>query len=68
MRIGMMADLYKPHISGVTNYISLSKKHLETLGHEVYIFTFGGEDYADNEPNIIRSQGFPSWILVITSI
>jgi 1,2-diacylglycerol 3-alpha-glucosyltransferase len=59
MRIGMMADLYKPHISGVTNYISLSKKHLESLGHEVFVFTFGGEDYADDEPNIIRSQGFP---------
>jgi 1,2-diacylglycerol 3-alpha-glucosyltransferase len=59
MRIGMMADLYKPHISGVTNYIALSKKHLEQFGQEVYVFTFGGEDYIDDEPNIIRSQGVP---------
>lgn len=59
MKIGMMADLYKPHISGVTNYISLTKQKLETLGHEVYVFTFGGLDYEDNEPRIIRSPGIP---------
>ena len=26
MRIGMMADVYKPHVSGITNYISLNKQ------------------------------------------
>lgn len=59
MRIGMMADLYKPHISGVTNYISLSKKYLEKRGHEVYVFTFGSLGYVDDEPNVIRSAGVP---------
>ncbi len=59
MRIGMMADVYKPHISGVTNYIALNKKYLEKLGHEVYVFTFGDEDYPNDEPNIIRSPGLP---------
>jgi 1,2-diacylglycerol 3-alpha-glucosyltransferase len=59
MRIGMMADLYKPHISGVTNYISLSKARLEELGHEVYVFTFAGKDpnYHEDEENVIRSPG-----------
>ncbi|OGO27639.1 MAG: hypothetical protein A2W33_00915 [Chloroflexi bacterium RBG_16_52_11] len=59
MRIGMMADLYKPHISGVTNYISLSKQNLEMLGHEVFVFTFGSETYQDEESNVICSQGMP---------
>lgn len=59
MKIGMMADIYKPHISGVTNYISLNKKYLEEQGHEVYIFTFGDLDYPDNEAHVIRSAGIP---------
>lgn len=59
MRIGMMVDVYKPHISGITNYISLNKKFLEQLGHEVFVFTFGNEDYTDDETNIIRSPGMP---------
>ena len=59
MRIGMMADLYKPHISGVTNYISINKEFLEQQGHEVFVFTFGAEKYQDDETNIIRSHGMP---------
>ncbi|HEX7972887.1 MAG TPA: glycosyltransferase, partial [Anaerolineales bacterium] len=59
MRIGMLADVYKPHVSGITIYISLNKKYLEALGHEVFIFTFGDEDYPDEEKKVIRSQGLP---------
>jgi 1,2-diacylglycerol 3-alpha-glucosyltransferase len=59
MRIGMMADVYQPHISGITNYISLNKVFLEKRGHEVYVFTSSDMDYTDNEPNIIRSPGLP---------
>lgn len=61
MRIGMMADIYKPHISGVTNYISLNKEYLEKLGHEVYVFTFKSKEdqYQDDEQNIVRSMGIP---------
>ncbi len=57
MKIGMMADTYKPHISGVTNYIELNKRALENAGHEVYVFTFGDLDYQDDEVRIIRSPG-----------
>jgi 1,2-diacylglycerol 3-alpha-glucosyltransferase len=57
MRIGMMVDTYKPHISGITNYISLNKRYLEQAGHEVFVFTFGDEDYPDDELNVIRSPG-----------
>ncbi len=59
MRIGMLVDLYTPHVSGVTNYIKLNKKSLEELGHDVFVFTFGDEAYQDDEPNIIRSPGLP---------
>lgn len=59
MRIGMMADAYKPYVSGITNYIELNKRFLEKAGHDVYVFTFGGLDYQDDEPRIIRSPGLP---------
>ena len=59
MRIGMMADVYKPHVSGITNYISLNKRYLEKAGHAVFVFTFGDEDFPDDEKNVIRSPGLP---------
>lgn len=59
MRIGMMADIYKPHVSGITNYIALNKQYMEQTGHEVFIFTFGDLDYPDEETNVIRSPGLP---------
>jgi glycosyltransferase involved in cell wall biosynthesis len=59
MKIGMVANNYKPYISGVTNVISSSKEFLEKAGHEVTVFTFGDESYQDGEPNIIRSPGLP---------
>ncbi|MCK4897827.1 MAG: glycosyltransferase [Anaerolineales bacterium] len=59
MRIGMMADLYMPHVSGITNYIRLNKKYFEKMGHEVFVFTFGDVGYQDDEPNVTRSPGLP---------
>src|SRR5215216_2061346 len=59
MRIGMMADTYKPYVSGITNYIDLNKRALEDAGHEVYVFTFGDLDHQDDEPRVIRSPGLP---------
>jgi len=59
MRIGMMADAYKPYISGITNYIDLNKRYLEEAGHEVYVFTFSDPEYEDDEPRVIRSPGLP---------
>jgi len=59
MRIGMMADVYKPHISGITHYIELNKRYLERGGHDVFVFTFGHPDEGDDEPNVIRSPGLP---------
>jgi len=55
--------MYQPHISGITNHVSLTKRVLESLGHNVFVFTFGDEDYADHELNIIRSPGMPLNVL-----
>ena len=59
MRIGMMADAYKPYVSGITNYIDLNKRYLEKAGHDVYVFTFSEPDHEDDEPRVIRSPGLP---------
>lgn len=59
MRIGMMVDVYKPHVSGITHYIELNKRYLEAAGNEVYVFTFGDMEYVDEEPRVIRSPGIP---------
>jgi glycosyltransferase involved in cell wall biosynthesis len=59
MRIGMMADIYKTQVSGVTNTIALIKRWLEKEGHEVFVFTFGDDEIIDNEKNIIRTTGVP---------
>ncbi|NTU72084.1 MAG: glycosyltransferase family 4 protein, partial [Coriobacteriia bacterium] len=59
MRIGFVADMYLPHVSGVTNHISLYKRYLESLGHEVFVLTFGDRHYEDAEPNVVRSPGMP---------
>ena len=59
MRIGMMADAYKPHVSGITNYIELNKRHLERAGHDVFVFTFGDLENHDDEPRVVRSPGLP---------
>lgn len=59
MRIGMLADMYTPHVSGVTNYIRLNARSLRQSGHDVFIFTFGDPERTDPEENVIRSPGVP---------
>ena len=59
MRIGMMADAYKPYVSGITNYIDLNKRYIEKADHKVYVFTFSEPDHIDDEERIIRSPGLP---------
>lgn len=54
-----MVDSYKPYISGITNYVEINKRYLESAGHDVFVFTFGDVAYKDGEPRIIRSPGLP---------
>ncbi len=39
MRVGIFSDQYYPIISGVVTSIKMLKEGLESLGHEVYVFT-----------------------------
>jgi glycosyltransferase involved in cell wall biosynthesis len=55
----MLADLYLPHISGITNHIVLAKRYFEEQGHEVFVFTIGDETDADDDPTVIKSPGLP---------
>jgi len=55
----MFADMYLPHVSGVTNHMRLYKAELERQGHEVLVFTYGSQDYEDLEPNVFRSPSVP---------
>jgi len=59
MRIGQLTEVYKPLINGVTNFISLHKRVLESWGHKVFVFTLGHEDYEDEELHVIRSPALP---------
>ena len=55
----MLTDVYKPVINGVTNSISLCKRVMEDLGHQVNVFTFGSQDTVDDEKDVICSPAIP---------
>lgn len=38
MRIGLFTDTYRPSVNGIVYVIDITRKHLEAMGHEVYIF------------------------------
>jgi 1,2-diacylglycerol 3-alpha-glucosyltransferase len=59
MRIGMVTACYKPVVNGVTRMIGLYKQYLESLGHEVTIFTLGEPDPDGEEPGVVRSPAIP---------
>jgi 1,2-diacylglycerol 3-alpha-glucosyltransferase len=59
MKIGMLTDVYKPVLNGVTNSVALCKCEMEKAGHEVFVFTFGHQDYRDEEAHVIRSPALP---------
>ena len=58
MRIGLLTDAYWPGINGIIRFISLHKKTLERMGHEVFVFTWG-KPHPRDEPGVIRSRGIP---------
>jgi len=51
MKIGFFTDTYFPQINGVTYTVSLWKRELEKLGHEVFVYYPKDEGYkpGDNE-------------------
>lgn len=58
MRIGMVSATYDPAVvNGAVRMVSLYQRHLEALGHEVYIFTLGESSETDPAARIVRSPG-----------
>src|SRR5258706_908741 len=56
MRIGMMADTYKPYVSGITTYIDLNKRTLEAVGPEVIVFPFAELNKRDDEVGVMHNR------------
>jgi len=51
MKIGIFTECYEPVINGVVHSIDSTKKGLEDLGHEVFVFT---PDYKEKNLKIIK--------------
>lgn len=41
MRIGLFTDTYRPSVNGIVYVIEITRKQLEAMGHEVFIFCPG---------------------------
>jgi glycosyltransferase involved in cell wall biosynthesis len=59
MRIGMMTDAYRPHVSGISIDILLNQRALQAAGHEVFVFTFGEPSADEDDPSVFRTPGLP---------
>lgn len=58
MRIGLLTDCYRPGVNGIVRFITMHKRTLEEMGHEVFVFTWG-PPHPDDEPGVFRSPGPP---------
>lgn len=58
MRIGLFTDSYRPSVNGIVYVIDITRKHLEAMGHEVFIFCPSDgvilRDIDNNDDHIIR--------------
>jgi len=58
MRIGLLTDCYRPGVNGIVRFITMHKRTLEEMGHQVFVFTWG-PPHPDDEPGVFRSFGPP---------
>lgn len=58
MRIGLFTDTYRPSINGIVYVIDITRRHLEAMGHEVFIFCPADgvrkREYETDDDHIIR--------------
>jgi len=59
MRIGFYTNCYKPRINGVVRSISIFRRALAELGHEVYLFAPDAPGFTDSEPHVHRYPAIP---------
>lgn len=57
MRIGLFTDTYRPSMNGIVYVVDITRRHLESMGHEVFIFCPADGvrlDRDDEDDHIIR--------------
>lgn len=58
MRIGLFTDTYRPSINGIVYVVDITRRHLEAMGHEVFIFCPADgvrkREYETDDDHIIR--------------
>jgi glycosyltransferase involved in cell wall biosynthesis len=57
MRIGLFTDSYRPAVNGIVFVVDITKKHLEAMGHEVFVFCPAegvSLRKANSDPHVIR--------------
>jgi len=59
VRIAYYTNCYKPRVNGVVRSISILKRALEELGHEVHLFAPRSPGYIDDEPTVYRYPALP---------
>lgn len=62
MRIGLFTDSYRPAVNGITFVIDITRRRLEEMGHEVYIFCPAAGvrlKKTEKDEHIIRFRSIP---------
>ena len=59
MNIGLFTETYYPEINGVATSVYMLKNELESLGHNVYVFTTTTPDAPEVEYNVFRVPSLP---------
>ena len=59
MKIGIFTECYEPVINGVVHSIDSTKKGLEDLGHEVFVFTPDYKEKNLKDSKVIPCPSFP---------
>ena len=65
MRIGLFTDTYPPYINGVSTSVTMLKKALEKLGHQVFVVTVNPENMRykyEDRGKTLRIPGIPTGI------
>lgn len=59
MQIAHYTNFYHPIVNGVVQSVSVFRKALSELGHNVFVFAQHASDYEDDEPFIFRYPAVP---------
>ena len=67
MRIGLFTDTYFPSINGIVYVVDITRRHLESMGHEVFVFCPSEgiriTDEEKKDDHVIRFRGIMKGLL-----